>query len=144
MSIEDDIRQKHASVEQAIRAQHEFGKRLKEFLKLASSMSDKELEIALARLADMVTREKPDAEPAVRFKGMVLNLYYRMRLSGGKSQSTLARMRQNIRAGVYIGEFGEYLVNSISSYSFPPIPAEHAAKYRDEDFFGQRVKLLAP
>jgi hypothetical protein len=131
------------SIEEAVRERHDFEKRLKQFLELAASMTDKELEIALARLADVVTWSKPKSPDEAAFKGMILNLYYRMRISGAKSQSTKARKRLWTRI-ICLGDFGEHLINLASSYSFPPIPMDYKAQSPNEDFFGQRVKLLAP
>lgn len=140
MAIEDEIQREQASVEQAVRQQQAFEERLREFLSIASSMTTQELEIALARLADLLQTTKPQLE-SIRTKGGILNVYYQLRAAGLKRQSTLARIKQNVKAGVYIGEFGEFLITQLSNYQLPQIPA---TPYASEDFFNARIKLLAP
>ncbi len=140
MAIEDEIQREQASVEQAVRQQQAFEERLREFLSIASSMTTQELEIALARLADLLQTTKPQLE-SIRTKGAILNVYYQLRAAGLKRQSTLARIKQNVKAGVYIGEFGEFLITQLSNYQLPQIPA---TPYASEDFFNARIKLLAP
>ena len=143
MSIEEQTRQKQLSVEQAVREQQAFEDRLREFLSIASSMTNQELEIALARLADMIQTTKGQPEP-IRAKGTILNIYYQLRAAGLKRQSTLARIKWNVKAGVYIGEFGEFLIGQLSSYALPQLPMGGASPYSSEDSFHSRIRLLAP
>ena len=80
------------SIEQLVREKHAFRERLKEFLALAGAMTNDELEIALGRLADMLTmsqdgHEKEDA----RTKGAALKYYFDLRIAGEKSQASLKR-----------------------------------------------------
>jgi len=143
MSIEDEIRRKQASVAQAVRQQQVFEERLREFLSMASSMTNQELEIALARLADLLQTTETQPE-SIRTKGTILNIYYQLRAAGLKKQSTLARIKWNVKAGVYIGEFGEFLIRQLSSYQLPQLPAGGSTPYSSEDSFNSRIKLLAP
>ena len=143
MSNEDEIRRKQASVEQAVRQQQAFKERLREFLSMASSMTNQELEIALAKLADLLQTTKAQPE-SIRTKGAILNTYYQLRAAGLKKQSTLARIKWNVKAGVYIGEFGEFLILQLSSFRLPQLPAGGTTPYSSEDFFNSRIKLLAP
>lgn len=143
MSNEDEIRRKQASVEQAVRQQQAFEERLREFLSMASSMTNQELEIALAKLADLLQTTKAQPE-SIRTKGAILNTYYQLRAAGLKKQSTLARIKWNVKAGVYIGEFGEFLILQLSSFRLPQLPAGGTTPYSSEDFFNSRIKLLAP
>ena len=68
------------SIEDAVRVRHSFEDRLRNFLTLASFMDDRELEIALARLADMVLHA-PDSA-AIRLRGEALKQYWDLRTSG--------------------------------------------------------------
>ena len=141
MSIEDQIRRKQASVEQAVREQQAFEERLREFLSIASSMTNQELEIALARLADSLESSKAHPE-SIRIKGTILNIYYQLRAAGLKKQSTLARVKHNLKAG-YISGSSEMLITVLSSYPLLQ-PSASAPSYPSDDAFNARVKLLAP
>lgn len=142
MSIEEQIRRKQSSVEEAVREEQAFEKRLREFLSIASGMTNQELEIALARLADLfqTTKDQPDS---IRIKGTILNIYYQLRAAGLKKKSTLARIKHNVTSGAHIGAFGESLITRLSSY---PLLGQSAAapNYASEDSFNARIKLLVP
>jgi len=78
------------SVEEAIRERHAFEDRLRRFLELVSWMDDRELEIALGRLADMLDSD-PNRQLQIRVRGEVLKTYFDLRRSGAKKQSSIKR-----------------------------------------------------
>ena len=141
MSFEQQVRRKQASVEQAVREKQAFDERLREFLSIASSMTNQELEIALARLADSLQRTKDHPE-SIRIKGTILNIYYQLRVAGLKKQSTLARIKHNLKAG-YISGSSEVLITALSGYPLLE-PSAVAPTYESDDAFNAHIKLLAP
>ncbi len=125
-------------VEEIIRARHEFEDSLRDFLDLASAMSEREIEIALARLADML-KEDQEQEASIRVSGALLKLYYDLRKQGIKSQHKRKR-----------GFFGRYednsetLIDEITSWDLLP---EGLAEIPQPDGRGDAlatVKLLSP
>ena len=78
------------NTEEAIRERHAFEDNVKRFLDLASAMSDRELEIALARLVDMLKGKKENAIQ-IQVRGEILNFYFDLRRSGTKTQKKLRR-----------------------------------------------------
>ena len=125
-------------VEEIIRARHEFEDSVRAFLDLASAMSDRELEIALARLADML-REDRKHEASIRVSGELLKLYFDLRTQGAKVQHKRKR-----------GFFGKYeddsdaLVDEITTWELLPDGFSEIPQPKGrEDALGT-VKLLAP
>ena len=78
------------SYEQAVRERHAFEDRLGNFLSLASILTSRELEVALSRLADMLTNMGD--QPHVRFRGEVLKHYLDLRKAGQKQERAFKRM----------------------------------------------------
>jgi len=78
--------------EETIKAKHVFEDRLREFLDLASVMTDRELEIALARLADVIPQQTEARRLQSLFKGKLLNEYLKLRRSGGKEHKKFRRL----------------------------------------------------
>lgn len=80
------------NVEDTIRNRHAFEDRVKTFLELISVMTTREIEIALARLVDLLASESDEAIHAnMRVKGELIKAYYNMRLKGAKQQRRLKR-----------------------------------------------------
>ena len=77
------------SIEQAMRERHAFEDRLRNFLILASIMTDREVEIALSRLVDMAAHM--GAPPQVVFKGKVLASYLDIRRQNRRAHRPLKR-----------------------------------------------------
>ncbi len=81
------------SIEKMVRDKHAFRERLKEFLAIAGAMTTDELEIALGRLADMLSTAQNDSqEENIRLKGSALKVYFDLRVAGEKTQSKLKRL----------------------------------------------------
>lgn len=81
------------SIEKLVREKHAFRERLKEFLAIAGAMTTDELEIALGRLADMLsTAQDNNFRENICVKGVSLKVYFDLRVSGEKSQSKLKRL----------------------------------------------------
>lgn len=78
------------SYEQAVRERHAFEDRLRNFLDIASVLNARELEVALSRLADMLTHMGD--VPAVRLRGEVLKGYMELRAAGQRRERTMKRM----------------------------------------------------
>jgi hypothetical protein len=135
------------TIEDAIRERHAFEERLKEFLKLTSAMSDRELEIALARLADMLQQKGDDERAAfsIRLKGEVTKLYYDLRLSRNKRPSRLQRIA--VTSGHNFTGFGNVLEELVDkAIGYPLAPSGPIPDFKDStgQAFAERVKLLAP
>ena len=81
------------SIENLVREKHAFRERLKEFLSIAGAMTTDELEIALGRLADMLsTAQNCAQEDNIRVKGATLKVYFDLRVAGEKTQSNFKRL----------------------------------------------------
>lgn len=126
------------TIESEVRDRHELEDRLAHFLALASAMTDRELEIALARLADRVQRRAKSNEENIRAKGMVLKCYYSLRVSHAKRQSML----QRARAAIGLGPVGERLIQKVTDYILVLSKGELGDD--DSDDLPERIKLLAP
>jgi len=141
MSIENQVRKKQASIERAVREKQVFERKVREFLSIASSMTNQELEIALARLADRLQATQGDEE--FRSKGAILNIYYQLRVAGLKKQSSLARAKRNIKMGVHIGGFSEILISELAGYRLPVI-SQSGGSAPSDAAFNDQIKMLAP
>lgn len=68
------------TIEEEVRKKHEFDDMQDELLKLASELSLRELEIAMAKLADKLLEEKEDTEKNnLKIKGEILRQFYEVR-----------------------------------------------------------------
>jgi hypothetical protein len=85
-----------------------------------------------------------DHANAARAKGAVLNAYYQLRISGITKQSIVVRIKENLRAGVYIGGFDEYLIQKLCTYSLPNLPSTITYASTDTEFFTNQIRLLVP
>lgn len=125
-------------IEELIRARHEFEDDVREFLDLASAMSNRELEIALARLADMLNEEKEE-EASIRVSGELLKIYYDLRTRGVKRQFKFKR-----------GLLGKYsnspedLIEELTSWDLLPENCVAIPQPPDREDPVGTVKLLAP
>lgn len=81
------------SYEKAIKEKHMLEDRVVKFLKLIASMSDNEIEISLARLADRLLRHSNEPENRhVQFKGDLIKEYFDLRKLGQLKQIKLRRV----------------------------------------------------
>lgn len=88
MKVEELVRQKHAA-EQA----------LKEYLRFVSTMSCEEIELAMGRLADMLSEPyDADSLALIFLKGSILKVYLDLRVSGEKKQKS--RQRSSHKQGM--------------------------------------------
>jgi hypothetical protein len=78
------------NVEETIRARHAFEDNVRFLLTVAALMSDREVEIALGRLADSV-RETDEGSLQKLTAGEVLHAYLALRRTGAKRQRKLRR-----------------------------------------------------
>lgn len=78
------------SIEQAVRERHAFEDRLKNFLILASILTDRELEISLSRLADMA--KNMGEAPEILLRGQVLMSYCELRRRGTRRHRAFKRV----------------------------------------------------
>ena len=137
------------NMEDAVRERHAFEDRVKRFLDLASLMTDRELEIALGRLVDLLkTRSKQRQHVQVR--GEILNSYYDLRRRGVKKQRKLKRALIVHPDGLFLLKrdrdqaVSDYLIGSavtfqlLSGRQMSPPPA------KTEQPLGEMVKLLSP
>ncbi len=102
------------SIEAQVRKRHQFEAHLKEALSITAAMSDQELELALARLADKALAEGEESDAKLKVK--VLTICAALRATGTRKQCRRARRGQNIKAGIYFGNMGELLINRIARY----------------------------
>lgn len=87
------------TIETAIRERHAFEDRVRIFLELASVMTDREIEIALARLVDMLNEDRNEASRTnISLKGELLKAYFDLRRQGSKPQRKIKRTLQLIPA----------------------------------------------
>lgn len=126
-----------AEIESAVRDRHLFEDRLTQFLALAAAMTDRELEIALARLADRISASNDALSGDTRFKGEVLHCYYSLRQSNAKKQNRLAR----VKAGLGFGSTSERLQQQVAEFRLLPHrpDAQEVGEELDE-----RIRYLAP
>lgn len=131
------------SLERAVRELHEFEDRMADFLRLASALTDRELQVALAKLADLHVAQ-PGSQ-VVQLKGQILGAYYVLRSDGTKSQSKLSRARCNAKWGIYLGRgLGERVLRELEMFPLPVIRDSTPSDYWTEGPFRARVRLLSP
>lgn len=73
------------NMEGAVRERHAFDDRVKQFLDLASMMTERELEIAIGKLVDVLNTQ-PQQQHHIQIRGEILNSYYSLRRRGIKKQ----------------------------------------------------------
>ena len=113
------------SFEQQIKEKHAFEDRLQQFLFVASIMTDREIELTLARLADALSSGV--STNRALFNGRVLKTYYDMRRSGAKRHRQLKRMFLTSLPGL------------------PPLPAEGQISFSEYVADGlAKFDLLVP
>jgi hypothetical protein len=82
------------TLEETIREKQRFKKSVIEFLSIATALTNQELEIALARIADwMNTMSDEQSRIQWRFRGQLLKSYYDLRLAGKKRVAMLKRIK---------------------------------------------------
>ena len=136
------------SYEQAVRERHAFEDRIRNFLNLASVMTDRELELALSRLADMLTHMGD--QPHVRIRGEVVKQYLGLRRVGQRKERALKRMFFKPVPGMVAHDprietnSSDYYVRCIANFPLlvegqlaPPGSTTNAS-------FDQTVLMLAP
>jgi|GEM_PF-6654803 len=134
MSSEKSV--ERTSFEQAIRQKQAFEKKLAVFLKLVRCMTNDEIEITTARLADQISNSKESHKylrQTLRVKGAILSTYFRLRVAKSKKYSHFARIKMGL------GE--DSIIESACSFELdlPPF----AMDLTSEDFITEKVKLLA-
>ena len=86
------------SVEKAIREKQAFRDRLREFLSIASMMTTDEIEIALGRLVDLLSKVKDEQEKLnLQVKGVALKVYFDLRVAGELRQGRKTAKRPRPR-----------------------------------------------
>lgn len=80
------------TLEETIRQKQRFRKSVAEFLSIATALTDQELELALARIADWMNATSDEqAQIHWRFRGQLLKPYYDMRLARKKRLNIFKR-----------------------------------------------------
>ncbi len=130
------------SLEQAVRELHEFEDRMADFLGLASALTERELRVALAKLADLYVA-LPGSQK-VQLKGQILGAYYVLRSDGTKSQSKLSRTRCSAKWGILDRDLGERILRELEMFPLPVIRDSTPSDYWTEGPFRARVRLLSP
>jgi len=136
------------SIEQAVRERHAFEDRMRNFLTLASVMTNREIELALSRLADMFTHM--GGAPHVHIRGQVLKQYFNLRLANQRQERFLKRILFKPLPGIppydqrIDQDQSSYLIRSAANYPLLldgqiAAPAGAASQSFDETVF-----LLAP
>ena len=81
------------TLEETIRQKQRFRKSVAEFLSIAAALTNQELEIALARIADwMNSMSDEQIRTKWQFREKLLKSYYDMRLTGKKRLNVLKRL----------------------------------------------------
>ena len=134
------------SIEEQIREKQSFEHNLKLFLKLASGLSDNEIEIVLGRLADKIANSENDSHGKhVQFTGDILKLYYDLRISGAKKQSKARRIGLINKYGISPdSSFKERLISELANSILTPPKFNFQDHYKSESQFVDTIKLLAP
>lgn len=109
-------------------------------------MNSRELEVALARLADKFTEAKaPSTAAVVRFKGETFKIYFDLRVGGKKEPSTMLRMKARALAGGYIGSgIGDVLVAQIEAFEFGSNASTSAEPSHSDPPYSETIFRLAP
>jgi hypothetical protein len=108
------------SYEQLVRERHAFEDRLRNYLHLLSVLNARELEVALSRLADMLTHMGD--VPAVRIRGEVLKRYMELRAVGERRERPMKRMFFRAVAGMppFDGRIdkysGDWIIRSVANF----------------------------
>ena len=129
-------------IEQGVREFQAFEDSIRALLDLAAALSVRELQLALARLADRkVSHRGLDAADP---KGIVLAAYLGLRERGIKSESLLSRARWGAKCGFIMGghQLGRRLIQEIDEFRLrtPPTPLEGWA----EPLLNDKIRTLAP
>ena len=105
------------SMEEQIRKIHTFQGQVNDFIKKTAPLTQKELEILLAKLSDLIeTEPAPDSVLDKKFKGLLARQIYEVRLSGNDPSFTeriLLHLKSNPECRIYI------LENYQFAYPFP-------------------------
>jgi hypothetical protein len=108
-------------IEQVVKARHDFEDRLKVFLKLASLLTDRELEIALGRLADMLASRHSE-QLHIQLKGQVLKSYYDLRKQGVRKQRKMARWQYRSTSEEFVETAADFWLLPGNQLEPPPSP----------------------
>jgi hypothetical protein len=130
-------RDSHINIEHAIREYHTFEDKMKKFLDLASVMTERELELALGRLADILVTQG-DNNIHVRARGEILKIYYDLRKKGQKKYRSVRRT---------IGPWPtmtESLVLKVSTYQLLPENTQSIPESASGITLAEMVELLSP
>ena len=113
--------------EQFIRDRQNFVARLGDLIELASALTDSELEIALARMADSLDHANKAASAstatldALRFKGEVVHSYFSLRREGSAKvdQKSRRKMEREMAPGAHASNV---LISKVVTFKLPPVP----------------------
>ena len=145
------------TIEETIRERHAFEDRVKTLLELVSIMTNREIEIALARLVDMLAAENNESKRSnIAAKGELLKSYYDLRRQGVKDQRSIKRQfawrphdprfcLPNRKVGLFKKEpYSDYFIRCTSEvvlFTTPQIPPSTTPTQSSPI---EMVKLLAP
>lgn len=110
------------SIEQAVKARHEFEDRVREFLQLASLLTDRELELALGRLLDMISGRNTE-QFHVQLRGEILKHYYDLRKQGLRRQRRFTRWQFKASSDYYVAATVEFWLLPDTQFAPPPSPS---------------------
>jgi hypothetical protein len=136
--------------EETIRAKHAFEDRVHEFLDLASVMTEREIEIVLARLADALPGQTDAGRLQSLLKGKLLSTYLELRKTGEKTQRRKFRRLfgpewKSLPQWKARERFNDYVVRCATEASVIPegVTFDENAQTSQADMT-KTVKLLAP
>ena len=136
------------SIEQAVRERHAFEDRLTNFLTLASIMADREIELALSRLADMLANMGDNTH--VKFRGLVLKSYFDLRRKNIRQQRVFKRIFFPNVTGMppfdhrIDKDQADHFVRSIANFTLLTGNEIAAPKGPNDQPINETVLLLAP
>jgi len=133
------------SYEESVRATHAFEDTARLLLDLASALTDQELELALAKLADRVGDTTDEEADDAQVRGLLLTGYYQLRRAGTLRHKPAKRALQRARmGGMSRHAFSEQLVVEIESFPIAPPPRSLGDQPWRDDQLLERVRSLAP
>jgi hypothetical protein len=140
-------REPHFSVEEAIRKRHAFEDRVKIFLEMASIMTNREIEVALGRLADIFTTDEIPAH--VQIRGEILKLYYDLRLGGIRKYRSFKRQWSPSVPGLPPADYkahrtlSDHLISSLVTFRLLSDNCLAAPPSSNQQPLSETVKLLS-
>lgn len=136
------------SIEQVVRERHAFEDRMRNFLTIASVMTDREIELALSRLADMLTHM--GGAPHVKIRGQALKQYFDLRRAKQRQERFFKRLMFKPLPGMppydqrIDQDQSSYLIRSTANYPLLLDGQLAAPAGTASQSFNETVLLLAP